>query len=73
MVDFDTFNMMPKLASHVKVYGEFFPFAVEAYADWAEDVRSGVYPEEKHGYHMDEKEFDIFMNELDKKYPDIKK
>lgn len=73
MVDFDTFNMMPKLASHAKVYGEFFPFAVEAYADWAEDVRSGAYPEEKHGYHMDEKELEIFMNELDRKYPDIKK
>lgn len=29
MVDFDTFGMMPKLASHAKVYGEFFPFAVK--------------------------------------------
>lgn len=25
MVDFDTFGMMPKLASHAKVYGEFLP------------------------------------------------
>ena len=66
MVDFDTFNMMPKLASHAKVYGEFFPFAVEAYADWAEDVRSGAYPEDKHGYHMEEAELEKFMDALEK-------
>ena len=35
MVDFDTFNMMPKPVSHAKAYADFFPWAVEAYADWA--------------------------------------
>ena len=73
MVDFDTFNMMPKAASHAKAYGDFFQFAVKAYSGWAEDVRSGGYPEDTHGYHMNEREFETFMNELDKKYPDIKK
>lgn len=66
MVDFDTFGMMPKLASHAKVYGEFFPFAVEAYMNWAEDVREHKYPEEKHGYHMDSAELEKFMNALEK-------
>jgi 3-methyl-2-oxobutanoate hydroxymethyltransferase len=65
MVDFDTFGMMPSMASHAKVYGEFFPFAAEAYADWAEDVRSGEYPEDKHGFHMEETEMEKFLNELD--------
>ena len=66
MVDFDTFGMMPKLASHAKVYGEFFPFAVEAYMNWAEDVREHNYPEDKHGYHMDAAELEKFMNALEK-------
>jgi 3-methyl-2-oxobutanoate hydroxymethyltransferase len=66
MVDFDTFNMMPKLASHAKVYGEFFPFAIEAYADWSEDVRSGDYPEDKHGFHMEQEELDKFTDAIEK-------
>ena len=59
-------SMMPKLASHAKVYGEFFPFAVEAYMNWAEDVREHNYPEDKHGYHMDAAELEKFMNALEK-------
>lgn len=65
MVDFDTFNMMPSPASHAKAYAEFFPWAVQAYSGWANDVRTGVYPEDKHGYHMDEKELDKFITALD--------
>jgi 3-methyl-2-oxobutanoate hydroxymethyltransferase len=66
MVDFDLFNMMPKAASHAKAYADFFPWAVEAYADWAEDVRSGEYPEDKHGYHMEEQELDKFLDAIEK-------
>ena len=66
MVDFDTFGMMPSMASHAKVYGEFFPFACEAYMQWAEDVREGVYPEDKHGFHMEEAELEKFMDMLEK-------
>lgn len=51
---------------HAKVYGEFFPFAVEAYMNWAEDVREHNYPEDKHGYHMDAAELEKFMNALEK-------
>ena len=68
MVDFDTFNMMPAVASHAKVYADFFKWAAGAYSEWANDVRTGIYPEDKHGFHMDEKEFDKFMNELEQKY-----
>ncbi len=66
MVDLDTFNMMPNAVSHAKSYADFFPWAVEAYADWAEDVRSGGYPEDKHGYHMEEKELEKFLNAIEK-------
>lgn len=66
MVDFDLFNMMPQAASHAKAYADFFPWAVEAYADWAEDVRSGAYPEDKHGYHMEEEELEKFLDEIEK-------
>lgn len=66
MVDFDTFNMMPSLAAHAKAYADFFKWSVGAYSEWANDVRTGAYPEDKHGFHMDPQELDKFMNELDK-------
>lgn len=66
MVDLDTFNMMPNPASHVKAYADFFPWAVEAYSNWAEDVRSGAYPEDKHGFHMEEKELEKFLDAIEK-------
>lgn len=66
MVDFDTFGMMPTFGMHAKVYAEFFPFACEAYMEWAEDVRSGNYPEEKHCWHMDPAEAEKFREMLEK-------
>ncbi len=68
MVDFDTFNMMPSVASHAKVYADFFKWATSAYSGWANDVRTGAYPEDKHGFHMDERELDKFLNLLEQKY-----
>ena len=68
MVDFDTFNMMPSLAAHAKVYADFFKWSATAYGGWANDVRTGVYPEDKHGFHMEEKELDKFLNQLEQKY-----
>lgn len=66
MVDTDTFGMMPSPASHAKTYAGFFEWAATAYAQWANDVRTGAYPEDRHGWHMDEKEYDKFMNEIEK-------
>ena len=60
MVDMDTFGMMPKPASHAKVYAQLMPFLCQAYGAWANDVRTGAYPEDKHGYHMDEEELEKF-------------
>lgn len=66
MVDFDTFSMMPTSASHAKGYANFFQWACAAYGAWANDVRTGAYPEDKHGYHMDEAELAKFMDLLEK-------
>ena len=66
MVDFDTFNMMPSLASHAKSYGDFFKFATETYAAWGQDVRSGNYPQEQNGWHMDPAELEKFLAEMEK-------
>ena len=67
MVDMDTFGMMPKAASHAKTYAELLPFLCEAYMGWLMDVRSGEYPEDKHGYHMDPVELEKF-NEMMAKF-----
>ena len=66
MVDMDTFGVMPKPASHSKTYAQLLPFLCDAYGDWADDVRDGVYPEEKHGYHMDPTELEKFKDMMDK-------
>ena len=65
MVDFDTFGMMPQAASHAKTYGNFFQWATEIYGAWANDVRTGAYPEDKHGYHMEEPELDKFLTMIE--------
>ena len=67
MVDMDTFGVMPKPASHAVCTAELLPFLCEAYADWADMVREGDYPEDKHGYHMDPEELDKF-NEMMAKF-----
>lgn len=66
MVDLDTFSMMPSSASHTKSYANFFEWAATAYGAWANDVRTGAYPEDKHGFHMDEKERDKFLDAIEK-------
>lgn len=68
MVDVDLFGLMAKPASHTKTYANFLKFAVGVYGEWAEDVRSSHYPEDKHGVHMEERELDKFMNKLEQKY-----
>ncbi len=68
MVDADLFGLMANPASHAKTYSYLLKFASETYGAWAKDVRTGEYPEDKHGFHMEEKELDKFLNELEQKY-----
>ncbi|MDR2956888.1 MAG: 3-methyl-2-oxobutanoate hydroxymethyltransferase [Coriobacteriales bacterium] len=66
MVDGDIFDMMARPATHAKQYANFFKWASDAYAAWANDVRTGAYPEDKHGFHMDEAELEKFTDLVDK-------
>ena len=66
MVDGDIFDMMARPATHAKQYANFFKWASEAYGAWAQDVRSGAYPEDKHGWHMDEDEAEKFADLVDR-------
>jgi 3-methyl-2-oxobutanoate hydroxymethyltransferase len=67
LVHTDLFGMMPpeKMGKHAKVYGSLFQFCVGAYKAFADDVRSGGYPQEEHGWGMDEAELDKFLNALE--------
>jgi 3-methyl-2-oxobutanoate hydroxymethyltransferase len=65
MVDSDIFDMMASPASHAKSYANFFKWASDAYGAWANDVRTKAYPEEKHGFRMEEKELEKFLNALE--------
>lgn len=66
MVDMDTFGLMPSAAVHAKQYADFFQFATTAYAQWANDVRTGAYPEDKHCWHMDPAEAEKFNEMIEK-------
>ncbi len=67
MVDMDTFGMMPKPATHAKVYANLMEFMCKAYGAWAYDVRSGNYPDEdKHGFRMDPVELEKFNAMMNK-------
>ena len=70
LVHFDLFGMMPpdRAGQHVKVYGDLIKFCVDCYKGFADDVRSGGYPDETMYWPMDEAERDKFMNELEQKY-----
>lgn len=70
LVHYDLFGMMPpeRAGQHAKVYGDLIKFCVGAYKAFADDVRSGGYPDEKMYWPMDEAEHDKFMNALEQKY-----
>lgn len=68
MVDADIFGLMANPASHAKTYGNFLKWASDMYRAWGNDVRTGAYPEDRHGFHMEEREMDKFLNELEQKY-----
>ena len=58
---FDTFK--PKFA---KRYGNVVDVAVKAFEDYAEDVRSGAFPDSDHSYKMKAEEVEKFMSALAK-------
>lgn len=67
LVHFDIFGIMPenRLGVHAKVYGEYFKFATGALKQFGDEVTSGEYPQLEHGFGMEEKELDKFLNLLE--------
>ena len=66
---FQPVSTMPK---HSKNYREFLEEGIKGFVEFDADVKNKIYPEEKHGWSMDEKEFDMFINEVEKKYPNVR-
>ncbi len=59
---FDSFK--PKFA---KRYGNVAEVATQAFKDYADDVRSGTFPDTDHSYQMKQEEADIFLSAIRKK------
>jgi len=74
MVIFDLLGLIPisMMPKHAKYYSTFFDDAIAAFGEFDNDIKTRAYPEDKHGWSMDEKEFDKFVNFVEKEYPDIK-
>ena len=65
LLGFQPVSTMPK---HAKYYRSYFEDSIQAFSEFNSDVKNQVYPAQEHGWGMDEKEFDKFLNELDQKY-----
>jgi len=74
LVIFDLLGFQPTytMPKHAKYYRTFFEDSIVAFKQFDEDIKTGVYPEDKHGWGMDEKEYEKFANELEQNYPDSK-
>lgn len=72
LVIFDLLGFQPTytMPKHAKYYRKFFEDSIEAFRQFDVDIKTGVYPEDKHGWGMDEKEYEKFANELEQNYPD---
>ncbi|MDR1495585.1 MAG: 3-methyl-2-oxobutanoate hydroxymethyltransferase [Clostridiales Family XIII bacterium] len=69
LLGFQPTSTMPK---HAKYYRSYFEDSIEAFKEFDTDIKTKTYPEEKHGWGMDESEFDKFVNTIEQKYPDMK-
>ncbi|MGI9952703.1 3-methyl-2-oxobutanoate hydroxymethyltransferase [Moorellaceae bacterium AZ2] len=70
LVIFDLLGFLPPeaMAKHAKSYASFLSEAIKAFQTFDAEVKGEIYPAEEHGWSMDEKEFEKFMDELEKKY-----
>lgn len=69
ILGFQPVATMPK---HSQNYRQFLEEGIKAFAEFNADVKNKKYPQPHHGWSMDERELDKFMNELEKKYPDVR-
>lgn len=70
MVIFDLLGFLPQesMAKHSKSYTSLLNETIKAFSDYDNEVKNEIYPAKEHGWNMDEKELDKFLNELEQKY-----
>lgn len=70
LVIFDLLGFLPPeaLAKHSKAYGSALKDGLKSLSTFKAEVDSKEYPAEEHGWEMEEKELDKFLNELEQKY-----
>ncbi|MCC6095110.1 MAG: 3-methyl-2-oxobutanoate hydroxymethyltransferase [Eubacterium sp.] len=68
MVILDLLGMVPQegMAKHSKAYADLMHSCMGAFKAFGDEVRGGQYPQEKHGWGMDQRELDKFLNEMEK-------
>lgn len=68
MVIFDLLGFLPQeaMAKHSKAYASCMNDIIKGCMDFDTEVKNKVYPAEEHGWGMDERELDKFLNEIEK-------
>ena len=68
MVIFDMLGFMPPemMGRHAKVYANVMMDTIKAVGAWTQEVKTGAYPLEEHGWGMDEAELAKFNEAIDK-------
>lgn len=68
MVIFDLLGFLPQeaMAKHSKAYASCMNDIIKGCKDFDNEVKKEIYPAEEHGWGMDERELDKFLNEIEK-------
>lgn len=65
MVVWDLLGIVPAASAHAVQYANLPEVAIGGYTKFGEEVRAGVYPQPKHGFDMDEAEYEKFCDMVD--------
>ncbi len=68
MVILDLLGMVPQdsMSKHSRAYADMMNTCMGAFKAFGDEVRGGQYPQDEHGWGMDPKELDKFLNEIEK-------
>lgn len=65
MVVWDLLGIVPAASAHAVQYANLPEVAIGGYTKFGEEVRTGVYPQPKHGFDMEEAEYEKFCDMVD--------
>jgi 3-methyl-2-oxobutanoate hydroxymethyltransferase len=70
MVIFDLLGFLPEeaMAKHSKSYGSVLVDGLKSLTSFSTEVNTNVYPAEEHGWSMEPRELDKFLNKIEQKY-----